>query len=504
MNIKPRAVPSRVLIRSACFLACSLFLSIASLQATVRLASVFSSHMVLQRDRPVHIWGSADPGEKGEVAFRGMTSHFETDPLGRWSVYLPPSSADGSFTLTIQSTERIELTDILVGDIWIASGQSNMQFAMADKLANGAQAIADANQPQVRLLTVKDAYSDHPLEDAANSGWSVCAPDTVKDFSAVAYFFGRDLNQDLKVPIGIIHASWGGTPAEAWTSLDALSQDANLMPVFAARASMMDQLNTTMRQQQSEKRINDGLTKEGRKALDVPWRPDPNTWAPAALYNAMIAPLTPLSVRGIIWYQGESNTGTARSATYEKLFRTLISDWRHHWGEEDLPFLYVQLANFESADDWPVVREAQRKTLGLRDTGMAVTIDIGDAKNIHPSDKQDVGVRLALLARKMVYGEDLEDSGPLFRSAAPIDGAMVVSFSHADGLIANGNSVDGFEVASENGAFAPATAAIVGETVRARSATVPDPRYVRYAWSNNPHASLFNSARLPASPFSSK
>ena len=243
-----------------------------------------------------------------------MSFHFDTDPLGRWSVYLPPSSAGGSLTLTIQSTKRIELADILVGDIWVASGQSNMQFAMGDKLVNGFQAIATANLPQVRLLTIKDAFADHLLEDAANSGWMVCSPDTVKDFSAVAYFFNRKLNQDLNVPIGIIHASWGGTPAEAWTSLDALSRDAALMPIFSARASMMDELNTTMRQQRSQTRTNDSRTRQGKPLLVVPWRPTPDTRAPAALYNAMIAPLTPLPIRGLIWYQGESNTGSDRFA----------------------------------------------------------------------------------------------------------------------------------------------------------------------------------------------
>ena len=504
MNFAPIAPHQRLLTRSVLLLACSFLFSLASLQAKVRLASVFSSHMVLQRDRPIHIWGSAEPEEKGEVAFRGMISHFDTNPLGRWSVYLPPSTAGGSFTLTVQSTERIELTDILVGDIWVASGQSNMQFAMQDKLANGAQSIAAANLPQVRLLTIKDAFADHPLEDAANSGWMACTPDTVKDFSAVAYFFSRNLNEDLKVPIGIIHASWGGTPAEAWTSLDALSRDDALMPVFAARASMMDQLNTTIRRQQSETHTNDALTKEGKPALDVPWRPNPDTWAPAALYNAMIAPLTPLPIRGIIWYQGESNTGSARFAMYVRVFRALISDWRQKWSDEGLPFLYVQLANFENSDNWPAVREAQRKTLDLRDTGMAITIDIGEAKNIHPSDKEDVGLRLALLARKLVYGEDLEASGPLFRSAAPIDGAMVVSFTHAAGLSAAGGDLGGFEVAAEDGTFVPAVATILGDTVHARTMAVPHPCYVRYAWSNNPHASLFNGAQLPASPFSSE
>lgn len=502
MKFAPIVIQPRLHLVSSSLIVFWLFLYTVPLYAKVRLASIFSSHMVLQRDRPIHIWGLAEPGEEGDVSFRGMVAHFEADSLGRWSVYLPPVGAGGTFTLTVHSTDRIELTDILVGDIWVASGQSNMQYAMSDKLANGVAEIAAAEFPQVRLLTVRDTFADHPLEDAANDGWTACTPTSVKDFSAVAYFFSRELNQDVKVPIGIIHASWGGTPAEAWISLGALSQDPALLPVFAARASMMDDLNTTMRQQQSEKRVSDALTKEGRKALSVPWHPNPDTWAPAALYNAMIAPLTPLPIRGIIWYQGESNTGPTRSYMYERVFRALISDWRKKWAYDDLPFLYVQLANFQNSDDWPAVREAQRKTLGLRATGMAITIDVGEANNIHPSDKQDVGHRLALLAREIAYGESIEDSGPLFRFAAPIDGEMVVSFTHADGLTAAGGNLSGFELAAENGIFAPASAIIVGDTIHARSAAIPHPHYVRYAWSNNPSASLFNRARLPASPFS--
>ncbi len=218
----------------------------------------------------------------------------------------------------------------------------------------------------------------------------------------------------------------------------------------------------------------------------------------------MIAPLTPLPIRGVIWYQGESNAGAARSCVYENLFRALISDWRQRWADEALPFLYVQLANFQNSDNWPAVRGAQRKTLAMRSTGMAITIDIGEANNIHPSNKQNVGHRLALLARTIAYGEDMEDSGPLFRYAAPTDGEMVVSFIHADGLTAAGGNLSGFELAAEDGMYNPAAATIVGDTVHARCAAIPHPRYVRYAWSNNPSASLFNRARLPASPFSSE
>ncbi len=480
-----------------------ILLTVRVAPAEVRLAALFSDHMVLQRDAPVHVWGFADPSERGEVKFRGNHAPFETDKLGRWSVYLPAGNAGGPFALTVQSGKRIVLNDVLVGDLWVASGQSNMQFKMSDRLKNGPAEIAQATYPQLRLLTVIDTFADHPLEDARVNEWESCTPASIKDFSAVAYFFGRELLQTQNVPIGIIDASWGGTPAEAWTSLDALSHDPALMPIFAARADMMDKLNTTHRQQASEQRINQELTTQGKQPLDVPWRPNPDTWAPAALFNGMIAPLTPLPIRGVIWYQGESNTDTLRASMYEPLFEAMISDWRAQWHQE-IPFLYVQLANYANSDHWPEVRDAQLKTLELQNTGMAVTIDIGESMNIHPEDKQDVGHRLALLARRQVYGEAIEDSGPLFRWAVPEGNAMTVSFTHAKTLTAKGATLTGFEVAGDDGNFMPAVAVFDSSGVRASNIEVPWPHYVRYGWANDPRCNLYNQAGLPASPFTSK
>lgn len=480
-----------------------LFGSVLVAQAEVRLSSVFSDHMVLQRGQPVHLWGWANAGEHGTVMFRGQRSSLTADALGRWSVYLPGGDAGGPFELTIQAANRIDLKDILVGDIWVASGQSNMQFKMTDQLANGPAEIAAANYSTIRLLTVKNKFADHPMEDVDANGWSVCTPEFVRDFSAVAYFFGRDLSQSQKIPIGLIDSSWGGTPAEAWTSLDALTAGPSLMPVFTARADMMTKLSSTMRQQQAEQRINRDRSASGKAPLDIPWRPNPDTWAPAALFNAMISPLTQLPIRGVIWYQGESNTDTLRAPMYESLFRAMITDWRSHWGQEEMPFLYVQIANFANSDHWPEVREAQRKTLELRNTGMVVTIDIGEGNKIHPADKQDVGRRLALWARKLVYGDPIEDSGPLFQSAVPEGQDMVVSFTHADGLQFKGSAA-GFEVAAEDGHFVSTTARIEDGKVHVQSSHVLQPRYVRYGWANDPTCNLFNQTGLPASPFSSQ
>ncbi len=485
-------------------MALAIFGSVIAAHGEVKLASIFSDHMVLQRDQPVHIWGWANAGEQGMVMFRGHQSSLTADSLGYWSIYLPGGGAGGPFELTIQSANPIHIKDILVGDIWLASGQSNMQFKMTDRLARGPSEIAAASYSTIRLLTVKDRFADHPLEDAEVNSWSACTPESVRDFSAVAYFFGRELSLRQKVPIGIINSSWGGTPAEAWTSLKALTADPSLMPVFEARADMMSKMNLTMRQQQAEQRINIERRASGATPLDVPWRPNPNAWAPAALFNAMISPLTPFPIRGVIWYQGESNTDNLRAPMYRQLFRTMIADWRSRWGQEEMPFLYVQLANFANTDHWPEVREAQRQTLELRNTGMVVTVDIGENNNIHPADKQDVGYRLALWAQKLVYGDPVEDSGPLFQTAVPMGRDMVVSFTHGGGLRFKGPVANGFEVAADDGKFVPAFARIEDGKIYARSSEVIQPRYVRYDWANDPTGNLFNQSDLPASPFSSR
>ena len=489
-----------------------LMAAITSAGAEVTLPSVLADHMVLQRDRPVHLWGKAGPGEQVRVGFREHQASTAADMLGRWSLYLPAADAGGPFTLTIQGKNRIEFTDVLVGDLWLASGQSNMEFPMAnnppwmDGVQNFQSEIAAADHPKLRIFKVKTNTSGSPMDDlTAQQTWTACTPGTVTDFSAVAYFFGRELLEREKVPIGLIESNVGGTPAEAWTSLDALTSDSSLMPVFAARAHMMDQQAKVLLQQKAEKVEIEQAKVEGKAPIQPPWRPDPATWEPAALFNAMIAPLTPLPLRGVIWYQGESNTDPARAPIYAHLFQTMIHDWREHWAQGDFPFLYVQIANFSSVDDWPAVREAQRQTLAVAETGMAVTIDIGNAAKIHPTDKQNVGHRLALWARAISYGERIEDSGPLFRQAVPEGTRMQVSFDHAgNGLVAKGGALRGFEVAGADMKFVPAVAMIVGDGVQASSTSVPMPAYVRYGWAAAPECNLYNVEGLPASPFTSE
>jgi sialate O-acetylesterase len=475
-------------------------------RAEVTLPKVFSSHMVLQRDMPIHIWGSAAPGEQIAADLHGSTNTATTDNLGHWSLYLPAQAAGGPYTLTIHATNTVQLEDILIGDLWMASGQSNMEMPLAGFPGNAVvkdadKEIAAANYPQIRLLLVERDTSDYPLEDVkAATGWSQCTPETAKNFSAVAYFFARDLQQKEHVPIGLIDSTWGGTPAEAWTSLDALGADATLTPVFAAYAEKMDRETTEQRADLADKQ----LKAEGKPTIpNRNWHPVPLSWRPAALYNAMIAPFTPLPIRGVIWYQGETNSALNRAPLYSRLFPAMIQDWRTQWRQGNFPFLFVQISAFDSPkENWSLLRDAQRRTLHLVNTGMAVTIDIGSEHNVHPSDKQTVGERLSLLARNIVFSENIVASGPLFRLAYPDHGVMHIWFDNAAGLKAQG-SVQGFEVAAADGNFVPATAKIEGDTIIASSPSVPNPLYVRYAWQGFPRANLYNAAGLPASTFTS-
>ncbi len=483
-----------------------LLFSAAVAQATVSLPALFADHMVVQRDLPIHVWGKASPGEQVSVSFRAETKAAMADPLGHWGVYLSPAAAGGPYTLTIQgATSTVTLADVLVGDVWIASGQSNMEFPL--RQVNHAEAeIAVAKFPRLRILRLKRAYSDYPLDDVAiEQPWSECTPATTREFSAVAYYFAKEIHETLKVPIGVIESSWGGTLAEAWTSMRTLSSDASLLPVFTARAEMMELQRDVPALRAWEQQQLEQARAAGQSSPKFAWHPEPYMWAPAALYNAMIAPLTPYAIRGVIWYQGESNSGFGRASLYDRLFPALIFDWRQQWAQGDFPFLFVQISSFEStpAEDWPTIRDAQRKTLALRNTAMAVTIDIGDPADVHPTNKRDVGHRLALAARAIAFGEMLEYSGPLFRQVTREEHALRIWFDHAQGLQAKGTEVQGFEIAAADGKFVPASARIEGSSVVVFSPSLKSPISVRYGWANAPQCNLFNRAGLPASPFRS-
>jgi sialate O-acetylesterase len=489
------------------------FLLAIAATAEVKLPQVLSDHVVLQRNAPIHIWGWADPGERVTVSFLNQKQSATAGELGKWSVYLQPVAAGGPYTLTAQATNTVTLSDVLVGDVWFASGQSNMEFPLkgfpgSAVLKNGAEEIANSNQPQIHLLRVHQRPSDHPLPDLKDpdEAWTACTPETAVNFSAVAYFFGREIQQDQRVPIGLIDDTWGGTPAEAWISLDSIAANSSLMPVFQEWSEMANAIADHPALMAQEKREDETAKAANLPKPTHPWHPNPASWDPAYLYNGMIAPFIQFPIKGAIWYQGESNSGQNRAPMYAKVFPTLIDDWRTKWAQGDFPFLFVQISSFKSTgyEGWGVIRDAQRRTLSLANTGMAVTLDVGDPDNVHPPDKQTVGHRLALAARDLAYGEHIEDSGPLFQQAMPEGSSIRVRFDHAEGLVAKGGTLTGFEVAGEDHKFTAAVATVEGPTVVATASAVKTPVYVRYAWANAPEANLYNGAGLPASTFTSE
>jgi sialate O-acetylesterase len=630
----------------------------ACLQAKLEVSPFFGPHMVLQRDQPLPVWGTASPGAEVTVTFRDDSVTATAGDDGTWTAKLPPQSLGEPAALEINtSNETVSFEDVLVGEVWIASGQSNMEWSVK-RSANPEEEIAAADYPQIRLLTIPKTHSFEPLR-TFDAQWQVCSPETVGDFSAVAYFFGRKLWQELDVPIGLVCSSWGGTVAEAWTPLPTLKSNplyqsaidksqkiiremtenpdaeerrermrqlwlekmtdlAENPPVPAeawfdlsvpipdsttatANKSFMNEtrglvqvragIELTEAQAQAgsailklgrideqdvawingvevgrtaqegggvrdvfrEYSIPDGTLRAGVnvvvlqimdrrnsagfgkdvETMEIVW-PDgdrvslPSEWEKqlvvdlglrpraldqdlrnlaSVLYNGMIAPLMPAAFRGVIWYQGESNT--ARANEYRSLFPDLITSWREAWGQGDFPFYFVQLANFDNQTGWPELREAQRSTLALPNTGMAVAIDIGDPDDIHPRNKQDVGLRLALWALANDYGKTQADgspiphSGPLFREAVVEDGQIRLRFDHTDGGLKahGGEALVGFMVAEDGGEFAPAQARIDGKEIIVSHPDMQSPVDVRYAWDINPEANLTNGSELPASPF---
>jgi sialate O-acetylesterase len=634
-------------------------------QAEIRVPSIIGDNMVVQQGRRERVWGTAQAGERVEVSIAGQTGRAVADGQGRWQVFLGPLKAGGPFTLTIAGSNTLTFKNVLVGDVWICSGQSNMEFPLVNA-TGGAEAVAKANYPEIHLFTVQKNTAATPLDDVKGH-WVVTTPEQVGQFSAVGYFFGRELYQRLKIPLGLIHTSWGGTPAEAWTSHDTLASVPDLKPILERYQKSLESLpqrrgdyEHALAEWEQKNLYQDpgnkgealgyadpelnaadwnrmtlpqffetaGLVIDGavwfRKELDLPaswtgkelelnltavddfdityfngahigatgnetpnsymvprrysvpgslvhagrnviavrvfdrageggfgrtdrmslspvgakeseaislagpWsykvelslepkKPDygsrpelpgpTNQNSPSVLYNAMIAPLKPYAIRGAIWYQGESNAG--RAYQYRMLFPSMIRDWRAKWGQGDFPFYFVQLANWQPAksepadSEWAELREAQTMTLRLPQTGMAVIIDIGDANDIHPRNKLDVGKRLAAWALADTYHQRVEPSGPLYDSFAVEGDKIRVKFTHSSGGVktSDGGPPKGFAVAGADRKFVWADARIEGDTVVVWSKGVSHPVAVRYAWADNPQSSLYNQAGLPASPF---
>lgn len=478
----------------------------------IRLPHALSDHAVLQRGVPIHIWGWATPDTQIVITLHDGKTIAQTDRLGAWSAWLPTEAAGGPYTLTVagSGTEgKVAISDILIGDVWLASGQSNMAMPLNGfpeqhaPVKNGAAEIAASSHPRIRLLHIYEKSADYPLTDV-NETWTECVPETAANFSAVAYFFGREISERENVPVGLIDAAWGGVPVDSFISLEGLARSSAVLPAFAFRAQFQKSLAEHAAVVAAEKREDDAAKVEGKPAPEHEWHPDGNSWLPAGPYNAMIAPVTGYSLKGFLWYQGEADTSSLRAPHYFDLFSALIFDWRHQFAQGDLPFLYVQLTSFRGGEDWGVIRDAQRRTLALQGTGMAVTLDAGEVNNIHPADKQTVAARLALAARHVVYGEDVAYQGPLFRQATLQPGAVRVWFDNANGLNTRTESLKGFEVAGADHHFLPAEAVIDGPSVVAKSSKVPQPKYARYAFNGPAPASLYNGAGLPASTFTSE
>jgi sialate O-acetylesterase len=449
---------------------CASWLASQTALADVRLPKIFGDHMVLQQGMQNAFWGTADAGEQVTVTIGDMKAVAMADADGRWLVRIAAPPVGGPYALSVTGKNSITLKDVLCGEVWICSGQSNMQWPV-QRANDGPNEINAANHPKLRLFQVDRRIAEAPQSDCEGE-WLVCSPQTIAGFSAVGYFFGRELQKNLDVPVGLVQVAWGGTIAEAWMSRESLAGVEEFKPIVDRAAKF------------SARQPNQASN----------------------LYDGMLAPVIPLSMRGVIWYQGESNV--SRAEQYAKLFPALIADWRRAWGQGDFPFLFVQLAPYRYGPKDPAecaeLREAQLKTLlAVKNTGMVVTTDIGNVKDIHPRNKQEVGRRLALWALGTTYAKEVVYSGPLYDSLTIEDNKIRIKFKHtAGGLVAKDNAaLTQFTIAGEDQKFMPAVATIDGETLLVSSDAVAKPVAVRFGWRDDAEPNLLNQANLPASPF---
>jgi sialate O-acetylesterase len=504
----------------------------STLHAEVKPNPLFTDGAVLQRGQAVPVWGTARDGEKVTVEIDNQKVS-TTAAAGKWSVSLKPLKEGDPLTMKITGDNAVTINNLLVGEVWVCSGQSNMEWKFAQS-HNAKEEGPKATYPKIRMFTVKKTTSTKPLAEAVGS-WVECSPQTVNGFSGVGYFFARELHQKLGVPVGMIHTSWGGTPAQSWTSLEGFGTDPELKGYvdaatqklatydadIAGYAAKLEEFNSKTKEwnetvgkayQETVKAWTEATAQAKKAGQPLPPKPAPASPQPKApptpdggqghptsLYNGMLAPIIPYGIKGTIWYQGESNAN--QSKQYRTLFPAMIADWRARWKQGDFPFLFVQIAPFNGQP--PEIREAQFLTLAkVKNTAMAVTTDVGDATNIHPSKKEPVGQRLALAARALTYGEKTEYSGPLYDSMTAKDGKIILSFKHiGGGLIAKDGELKGFTIAGSDKKFVPAQAKIQGSTVVVSADGVADPKAARFGWANVPDVNLFNQEGLPASPF---
>ena len=532
-------------------------LALPAARAEIKLPPIYGDHMVLQQGKELRIAGTATPGEAVTVSIAGRQASGKAGERGEWTVAL------SALPVGVQPTElsvagdghSFTFKDVLVGDVWVCSGQSNMEFP-AYRASTAAAALASADLPLVRFFVVPHRIAFQPVDDAPGR-WIVCTPENLRrsNFSAVGYFFGKEISDARKLPVGLIGTYWGGTPAQAWTSVEALRAHPALVR-YADKVTQtggsLEELKTRYEREilpawqqehnawqaefgQDYSLLVNQWRQDSAKAtaagqppppLPKPPKPEPikpvfvgqNPLTPSVLYNGMIAPLTGYAIKGAVWYQGEANAGAAEE--YAELFKTMITDWRQRWHVGDFPFLFVQLAGYGNGGTWPVLRESQRQALSLPGTGMAVALDVGEEKDIHPRNKEAVGHRLAVAARHVAYGEDVVCSGPTFERTESKGDKLEVRFGSVGGGLTTGTfpatgagalptpaatgGVEGFEVAGADGKFVPARAEISGEaTVVVSAEGVASPGAVRYGWAACPGVNLYNKEGLPAVPFSS-
>lgn len=474
---------------------CAFLLPVMGADA-LTLAPIFRDHAVLQHGRPIPIWGTARPGENIVVDFQGQSVPGVSNAAGFWEVRLEALDvSDQPSTLRVTGHTTLEISDILVGDVWLCSGQSNMAFTVA-KAANAEAEIAAARHPLIRhYSTTQNPQPDRQFETEGQ--WETCSPTTVGSFSAVAYYFAREIQSQIPRPIGIINSSVGGTPIESWMSAEALA----MAGALDRSRQRWDEAQIAYEQKTQEFR------EQGKDLATLPLivtRLIAPRRQPTTLFNGMIAPVAPTALRGVLWYQGEANNN--RPEEYARLFTTLITEWRREFGQPELPFYWVQLANYRgnpSNRNWAELRAAQDEALALPHTGRAVAIDVGETNDIHPRNKQEVGRRLALIALARTYGRDHAFASPTLARARRLGNRVELHFNDAIGGLKPAGEVlsQGFELAGADGIFVPADASISGETIVVSAPVIKQPAAVRYAWANAPIATLHNAANLPLAPF---
>lgn len=476
--------------------------------ADVKLPKVFGSNMVLQRDAPIPIWGWAEPGEDVTVSIGDVAKTTTTSADGGWKVALPAMQAGGPHTVSIKGSNEIELASVLVGEVWVCSGQSNMQWSV-DSADDADLEKLTANFPQIRLITVPQVGTQEPQYDFGGDGWQVCSPETVGQFSAVGYFFGRQLHQSINVPIGLIDNAWGGSACEAWVRRDLLEEsEEQYGPLLARWDELAKNFDYDAELAKWKER-----TKQAREAGKPVPRAPRNQLAgqhrPANLYNGVLKPIIGYGIRGAIWYQGESNAG--RAYQYRHMFPLMIRQWRDEWDQGDFPFYFVQLADFRDEvaepqeSDWAELREAQTMTLSaLPNTGQAVIVDLGESHDIHPKDKQNVAKRLARWALARDYGVEIPYRSPEFKSHEVQAGKIMITMDHVGGGLDTFDvrTPGGFAIAGADKQFVWAQAKVSGRnTIEVWSPDVKEPVAVRYGWANNPVCNLQSREGLPATPF---